>query len=167
VIGLLLCMPGAARADDGEDAIRDVIARWYAELAKKDEGRLWGITAPGFIDSSPHYRYVDNGSAALGPRVYTSLAATALQFAYDIDGMRVDPNFARVAVWERGYFYAFAVEKTYELAASTTFVLERQKDSGEWLILAHQATSIGIPSNKITDPMPDMRERYLETLPQE
>ena len=95
---LLLATPafaGQAQETPAEQQIRAVIAQWYAELAKEDEGRVRDIVAPGFIDATPHYSYIDNGSAALGPRVYTSLPAEALQFAYDIDAMRIDPNFAK------------------------------------------------------------------------
>jgi hypothetical protein len=152
--------PGAA---SDEAAIRAVVAAWYEELAKKHEGRPWNLAAPGFIDATPHYRHIDTGAASLGPRVYTSLAATALKFAYDIERLRIDPNFAKVNVWERGYFYASAAQKTYERAMDTVFVLERQQKDGRWLILAHQSGSYGIPPNKKTDPMPDLRELYYAT----
>lgn len=164
---LLLIGPMAVaqepHATDDEAAIRAVIARWYEELAKRDEGRAWGLMAPRYIEASPHYSHIDTGAANLGPRVYTSLAAQALQFRHDIDAMRVDPNFAKVDVWERGYFYAFAAQKTYERAAGTLFVLERQETDGRWLILAHQSSSQGIPPNRITDPMPDLRELFYQT----
>src|SRR5690606_31987555 len=70
----------AATADPAEDRVRAVIAEWYAELVRLEKGNAYRLTAPGYIDASPHYEYVDTGSAALGPRVFTSLAATALQF---------------------------------------------------------------------------------------
>jgi hypothetical protein len=146
-----------------ETEIRTTIARWYEELARKEQGRVWDLVAPGFIDASPHYAHIDNGSAALGPRVFTSLPARALRFSYEIDAIRVDASFARVQVWERGYFYAWAAQKTYEMAASTTFVLERRKEGGRWLILAHQSTSQGIPPNRVTNPMPDLRDRFYAT----
>ena len=155
--------PAQAQETPAEQQIRAVIAQWYAELAKKDEGRVWDIVAPGFIDATPHYHYIDNGAAKLGPRVYTSLPAEALQFAYDIDAMRIDPNFAKVDVWERGYFYAFAAQQTYERAVDTVFILERRQEDGSWLITAHQSGSYGIPPNKITDPMPDLRDLYYAT----
>lgn len=164
---LLLAGPGAAedasRPADDEAAIRAVIARWYEELAKKEAGNPRTLTAPGFIDATPFYRYLDHGRASLGPRIYVSLAARALTFAYDVERLRIDPNFAKVDVWERGYFYASAAEKTYESAASTLFVLERQPKDGRWLILAHQSGSYGIPPNKITNPMPDLRDLYYAT----
>lgn len=153
----------ASRPADDEAAIRAVIARWYEELAKKEAGNPRSLTAPGFIDATPFYRYLDHGRASLGPRIYVSLAARALAFAYDVERLRIDPNFAKVDVWERGYFYASAAEKTYESAASTLFVLERQPKDGRWLILAHQSGSYGIPPNKVTNPMPDLRERYYAT----
>lgn len=161
---LLLAPAGFAQAPaSAEQEIRSVIARWYEELAKKNDGRPWQLTAPAFIEASPHYRHVDNGSAKLGPRVYTSLPARALKFSYDIDILRIDPNFAKVQVWERGYFYAFAAQKTYEMGQAATFVLERQEKDGRWLILAHRSTSQGIPPNRITDPMPDLRALYYST----
>lgn len=164
---LLVLLSAPAFAEPGtaseEAAIRKVITRWYEELGKHGKGRVWEITAPGFIDASPHYRHRDTGAASLGPRIYTSLAATALKFAYDVDRVRVDPNFAKVGVWERGYFYAAAAQKTYERAADTTFVLERQEKDGRWLILAHQTSSQGIPPTRITDPMPDLRDLYYAT----
>ncbi|MEZ0242521.1 MAG: hypothetical protein ACAH11_04050 [Sphingomonas sp.] len=155
--------PVTAMAASSEQAVRATVSRWYEELAKKDGGRVWDIVAPGFIDASPHYEHIDNGSAALGPRVFTSLAATALRFRYEIDAIRIDANFARVQVWERGYFYAWAAQQTYERAAATTFVLERQEKDGRWLILAHQSSSQGVPPTKITDPMPDLRELFYGT----
>ena len=160
-----LSVPAAAiaPAPSPEAEIRTAVSRWYEELAKKDKGRVWNLVAPGFIDASPHYEHIDNGSAALGPRIYTSLAARALKFSYEIDAIRVDSNFARVQVWERGYFYAWAAQNSYELAAATTFVVERQEKDDRWLILAHQSTSQGIPPNRITDPMPDLRGLFYAT----
>ena len=161
---LVLCAaaPAAAKGPD-EDGIRATVARWYAELAKKDEGRLYDVVAPGFIDATPPYSHVNNGSAALGPRVYTSLPAQALKFSYKIDLIRKDASFARVEVWERGYFYAWAAQQTYELAASTTFILERREKDSRWMILAHQSGSEGIPPNKVTSPMPDLRALFYAT----
>lgn len=169
IFAALLLLAAFAASASGSDtatdeaAIRAVIAQWYAELAKKDEGRIGEITAPDFITSTPHYRHIDTGAAVLGPRVYTSLAATSLEFAYDIEAMRIDPNFAKASVWERGYSYAWAAQKTTERAAATVFVLERREKDGRWLILAHQSGSYGIPPNKVTDPMPDLRDLFYAT----
>ena len=160
LLAMLTALPAAARTD--EAPIRATVAGWYGELAKREKGRPYLLTAPGFIDASPHYDHIDNGSAALGPVVYTSLPATALEFRYDIDAIVADARFAKVRVWERGYFYAWAAQKTYERAHSTLFVMERQGD-GRWLILAHQSNSVGIPPNKITNPMPELRARYYAT----
>ncbi|HET9638493.1 MAG TPA: hypothetical protein VFP12_04725 [Allosphingosinicella sp.] len=160
-LALLLAAPAAARSP--EEGIRTTIARWYEELAKKDEGRPWDLVAPGFIDASPHYSYIDTGSRALGPRIYTSLPAEAVKFAFDVDSIRRDESFARVQVWERGYFYAWAAQKTYERAAAATFILERNGTDGRWRIAAHQSSSQGIPPNKVTAPMPDLRAVYYST----
>lgn len=156
--------PAAAQSSQtaAEAPIRATIARWYAELSKKETGRPHAVTAPGFIDASPHFRYLPTASAALGPRVFDSLPARALKFAYDVDLVIADARFAKVRVWERGYFYAAAVQTTYETAASTLFVLERQPDD-RWLILAHQSLSSGIPPTKTTNPLPDLRALYYAT----
>lgn len=160
-LALMLAVPTAAEAP--EDGIRATIGRWYEELGKREKGRLWDVAAPGFIDASPPYRHIDNGSRALGPRVYTSLAAQALKFAWEIERVRRDSSFARVRVWERGYFYAWAAGKTYERAAAATFILERGEKDGLWRIAAHQSGSSGIPPNKVTDPMPDLRALFYAT----
>lgn len=146
-----------------EAAIRTVIDRWYEELGKRGEGRPELLTAPGFIDATPYYTHIDTGAASLGPRVHTSLAATALEFRHEIERMRIDPNFARVAVLERGYFYAWAAQKTTERHGHTDFILERSEKDGAWRILGHQTGSYGIPPHKVTDPMPDLRELFYAT----
>jgi len=72
-----------------------------------------------------------SGSAALrGPFRNHELAARALQFSYDIDALKVDARLAKAIVWERGYLYAWAAQKTDENAASTLFVLEKQARRG-------------------------------------
>ena len=162
---LFLCAapPAHSAPPAAEAAVRDTVARWYEALRRKEEGRPWTLTAPGFIEASPHYRHVDTGARKLGPRVYSSLAATALRFDWEIDRIRADASFAKVQVWERGYFYAWAAQRTYERAAATTFVLERQEQDGSWLILAHESSSQGIPPHKITDPMPDLKALFYAT----
>ncbi|AHB50296.1 hypothetical protein W911_13625 [Hyphomicrobium nitrativorans NL23] len=155
------CACAANKSDEAE--IRSVIAAWYGELRKKENGRPRKVAAPGFIDATPHYRHLDTGAASAGPRVYTSLAATALEFTYDIERLRIDPAFAKVNVWERGYFYAWSAQTTYERAAATVFVLERQETDGRWLLLAHQTSPQGIPPGKHTNPMPDLRDRFYAT----
>lgn len=162
LLGLLAMLTALPAAAQDHAPVRATVAAWYAELAKEEEGRPERYTAPGFIDASPYYAYRYTGSAAAGPRYYTSLPAIALQFRYDIETIDADARFAKVRVWERGYFYAAAAQKTYERASATLFVLERQPD-GRWLILAHQSYTIGIPPNKITAPMPDLRAHYYAT----
>jgi hypothetical protein len=111
------------------------------------------------IDGGPGETEINPGSRARSPTFSNELAARALQFAYDIDVLVVDPRFAKVIVWERGYFYAWANQQTYENAAHAVFVMEKQAD-GRWLILAHQANSVGIPDTKKTVPLPDMKARW-------
>ena len=155
-----LAVPAAAAP---EDEIRGVIARWYEELAKEDDGRTWDLVAPGFIDASPHYTHLDTGSRALGPRIYTSLAARALRFTYRILAIRHDASFARVSVDERGFFYAWAAQQTYENAAATTFILERGEEDSRWRIVAHQSGSVGFAQSQATVPLPDLRELFYAT----
>lgn len=159
----LLSTPAAAQPAV-EGAIRSTLARWYEELGKKDEGRHYALFVPGYIDASPPIDHADTGSRALGPRVYGSLAARALRFSWEIDSIRRDSSFAKVRVWERGYFYAAAAQKTYENAAATTFILERSEKDGRWRIAAHESSTQGIPPNRITRPMPDLRALYYATV---
>lgn len=155
------CACAATSTDQAE--IRAIIGEWYEELQKKENGHVHRLMTPISINSTPHYRHVHTGAASAGPRVYTSLAATALTFTHEIERLKIDPNFAKAQVWERGYFYAWAVQKTSERAASTTFVLERQEKDGRWLILAHQTSPQGIPPGKHTVPMPDLRDLFYAT----
>ncbi|HEX8307829.1 MAG TPA: hypothetical protein VF645_05355 [Allosphingosinicella sp.] len=162
-LSILLAAPAVARAPSADDSIRQTLSRWYEELARRDEGRPQALVTPGFIDASPAYYHAGDGSRALGPRVYDSLTARALKFRWEVTSLRRDSSFAKVQVWERGYFYAAAARKTYELAAATTFVLERSEKDGRWLIAAHRSSGQGIPPNRITDPMPDLRALYYST----
>lgn len=139
-----------------EAAIRAVIARWYDELQKGFERRHWQLYAPMAVDGGPGETELYPGKRSRSPTLSNELAARALQFSYDIDVLTIDPRFAKVIVWERGYFYASANKETYENAAHAVFVMEKQPD-GRWLILAHEASSVGIPPNKRTVPLPDMR----------
>ncbi len=153
---------GAPDTAADEAAIRALIDKWYAEHRAGPKGRPDTLRAPGAIEASPGYRYLDTGQRSAPPRVYNSLAHIALEFNHEITRLVIDPRFARVHVWERGYFYAAAAQKTYERAGSATFVLEKQED-GRWLVLAHQTYTVGIPPTMKTDPMPDLRALYYST----
>jgi hypothetical protein len=159
----VLAGPSFAQSADDETKVKAVIADWYRRVGQFKADAPWALMAPGSIDGGPGYSEpmdLNSGSAVIrGPWMNNELAARALKFSYDIDLLVVDDHLAKARVWERGYFYAWAAQKTYENAASTLFVFEKQ-DSGEWKILAHEANSIGIPPNKITNPMPDLREVY-------
>jgi hypothetical protein len=162
---LVLAPPAGARPSppSPEAAIRALLSRWYEELAKREQGRLWDIVAPNYIEASPPTYHADTPSRALGPRVFASLPAQALKFSWEVEELRLDSRFARVRVWERGYFYAFAAGKTFERATATTFILERDEGDGRWRIAAHQSGSYGIPPGKVTDPMPDLRALFYAT----
>lgn len=168
VLAVMSATPAIAQAIEDErpedvSKIREVIADWYERIGQSPANAPWVLMAPGSIKSGPGYSVpadLHSGSAAIrGPFLNHELAARALKFSYDIDVLKVDARLAKAIVWERGYFYAWAAQKTYENAASTLFVLEKQTN-GEWKILAHEANSIGIPPNKITDPMPDLKGLY-------
>ncbi len=167
LLSLLIIFAASAHVDaqtpQDETAIRSVIDGWYTEQRAGEDGHPWRYLAPGGIDNSPGYHHVDTGAARLGPRAYTSLAATSLQFNHEITGLAADARFAKVNVWERGYFYAWAAQTTYEQAGSALFVLEKQAD-GRWLVLAHQTNTVGIPPTLKTDPMPDLRALFYSTL---
>jgi hypothetical protein len=170
LIGLMLCgalafaFPAFAQEDDAK--VRAVIADWYRRVGQFEADAPWALMAPGGIDAGPGYAEIPyqarerrSRAGYDGPMINNELAAKALKFAYDIDVLKLDPRLAKVLVWERGYFFASAAQVTYENAVSTMFVLEKQAN-GSWLILAHHGSSQGIPPNKITNPMPDLRDLY-------
>lgn len=160
LILLVLVIGAAAEVPGGDEAaIRGVIATWYRELQRGFAREHWQLYAPGAIDGGPGETEINPGSRARSPTLSNELAARALDFSYDIESIVIDPRFAKVRVWERGYFYAWANQQSYMNAASTVFVMEMQPD-GRWLILAHQADSIGIPDSKRTVPLPDMKARW-------
>jgi hypothetical protein len=162
---VLLALPAvASERDDAETRIRAVIDRWYEELRKGEDGRPDLLVGPAFINASPWYRHVDTGAASLGPRVYVSLAATALEFRHEIERMRIDPNFATVAVLERAYSFAWAAQKTTERHGHTDMILERSEKDGAWRIVGHRTGGYGIAPNRRTDPMPDLKDLFYATI---
>jgi hypothetical protein len=165
-LATLPCMaPAHAQTPEDEAAVKDVIADWYRRVGQFKADAPWALLAPGGVDDGPGYAVpadLHSGAAVIrGPYINNELAAKAMKFSYEIDVLKVDPRFAKAIVWERGYFYASAAQKTYETAASTLFVFEKQAD-GAWEILLHDANSTGIPPNRITDPMPDLRDLYYQ-----
>ena len=164
IVGLLVCGSGFANAQTPEDetAIRALIDDWYVQQRAGPTGRTYALLAPGAINPSGGFYYPKTKSAALGKRIYKSLAYRALKFETQVTRLKIDPRFARASVWERGYFYAYAAQQTFENAGDATFVFEKQ-DDGRWLVLAHQTYTVGIPPNMKTDPLPDLRELYYKT----
>lgn len=163
-LALLAASSAHAQAPDDEASVRAVIADWYERVGQTPAKTPWVLIAPGGFDAGPGYSVpadLHSGSAALrGPWLNHELAARAMVFTYDIDQLIVEDHLAKARVWERGYMYASAAQKTYENAASALFVLEKR--DGKWMILVHEASGQGIPPNKITDPMPDLRAMYYE-----
>lgn len=160
VLALTFALP-KAQAQEAEvapadrAAIEGLIDDWYADQCAGEDGRPYRLLAPGAIDASPGYRHINTESAALGPRSYFSLAATATVFRYEITRLRADRRFARVQVRERGYTYAPAAERTYERMGDAVLVVERQ-DDGRWLVLAHRTNPTGFPPSLAADPLPDL-----------
>lgn len=165
-LAVLAAAPVVAQTPDNEAKVRAVVAAWYEHVADPRAKPPYRLMAPGGIDAGPGYAEVPyippekrSAAAYTGPTINNELVAKAMRFSYEIERMVLNPDLAKVDVWERGYFYASAAQKTYELAADAMFVLEKQKD-GSWKILAHEASTQGIPPNKITSPMPDLRAEY-------
>ncbi|HVY89094.1 MAG TPA: hypothetical protein VG942_09520 [Hyphomonadaceae bacterium] len=170
VLWLFTALPTFAQTPDDGAKVRAVIADWYSRVGHAEADRPYLLMAPGGVDAGPGYAEIPDIPAAQrsaaawsGPHINNELAAQALKFSYDIDVLKVDAHLAKAMVWERGYFYAYAAQQTYENAALAMFVLEKQAD-GRWLILAHQATSIGIPPTKVTTPMPDLHDLFYATV---
>ena len=144
-----------AASEAPEAAVQRLVDDWYAQQCAGERGRPYMLMAPGGIEASRAYIYPDTGSAALGPRVFVSLASTAQLVRYEVTNIRADSRFAKVRVRERGYRYASASKVTYERMSDTLLVVERQ-DDGRWLVLAHETSSIGFHSNLGTTPLPDL-----------
>ena len=170
-LAMIAALPAVAQTPEDEAKVRAVIAEWYVRVAAPEKLPPRMLMAPGGVDAGPGYAKIPyippsqrSAAAYDGPTINNELVSKAMRFAYDIDQLVLNADLAKVDVWERGYFFAFAAQKTYERAAEAMFVLEKRPD-GSWKILAHQATSQGIPPNKITNPMPDLRDEYYAGCP--
>ena len=166
LLALANAAPAIAQTPEDGAKVLAVIADWYERVSHEEARQPYVLMAPGGINAGPGYDEIPyqppgerSAAAYSGPRINNELAARAMRFTYDIERLILNTDLARVDVWERGYFYASAAQKTYELAADAMFVLQKM-DDGAWKILAHEATSQGIPPNKITGPMPDLRDEY-------
>lgn len=166
LLALAAATPAMAQTPEDEAKILAVIAEWYERVGHNEARQPYVLMAPGGINAGPGYAEIPyrppnerSAAAYPGPFINNELASKAMRFTYDIDRLILNKDLARVDVWERGYFYASAAQKTYELAADAMFVMQKL-DTGAWKILAHEATSQGIPPNKITSPMPDLRDEY-------
>ncbi len=116
--------PAFAQTSDDEAKVRVVIAEWFERVGHAEARQPWVLMAPGGIDSGPGYAEIPyqpreqrSAAAYSGPRINHETAAQAMAFAFDIDQPILNADLAKVDVWERGYFYAAAAQKTYERAA--------------------------------------------------
>ena len=93
--------PALAQTAD-ETSVRAVIADWYKRIGTPKADAPWIIFAPGGVDNGPGYSVpadLHSGSAAIrGPFLNHEMASRAMQFAWEIDVLKVDPNFAKVIV---------------------------------------------------------------------
>ncbi len=165
ILAIATALPAFAQTPDDEAKVLAVVADWYERVKDPRAGRPYMLMAPGGVDAGPGYAEIPNwpeyrsAAAYSGPMINNEMVSKAMRFTYDIGRILLNADLAKVDVWERGYFYASAAQKTYELAVDTVFVLEKRPD-GTWKILLHDGRSAGIPPNRITNPMPDLREEY-------
>jgi hypothetical protein len=144
--------------------VEAVIATWYAELQKRGEGNPHRLLAPRAIVEDCECLPPDETPVKYAqPRFRNELAYEALKFSYEIVGMRIDRDFARVHVWERGWYYAWSAKETYENDADATFVLERQDD--QWKILAFSAHGAAVHPKYANDPMPNLSDEFFRRFP--
>lgn len=148
-----------------EEQVRSAIAAWYAELQKGPDGRMYTLTTPQPILEHCECLPPDITPAKYALPVFRDeLAYSALKFSYEIDALRIDDDFARVEVWERGWYYAGSSKVTYENDADTTFVLERDDDN-RWQVLAYTARRSAVHPKHADEPRPDLREEYFKKFP--
>ncbi len=153
-------IPQRAGAQSPEDEVRTFIANWYDELRKGDEARVYPLLASqGAVlpvscpdQCGPQPRAMKIQKVPPFPHL---LATRAQQFAYEIRHARVEQTLARVDVWERGWFWAWAAKTTYESAASASFYLENLNGSG-WKIALYRSDSRAIHPKHKDDPLPDL-----------
>lgn len=153
-------------ADAREDEVRAVVVEWYSQLSKGGDGSAFRLFAPLAIhDGSGCGMHADGTPIKYYVSPLTcELAYHALDFSYEIEQLKVDDNFARAEVWERGWFYAAANGVTYENAAHATFILERD-DKGGWKIAAFTSRNAAVRPEHANDPMPDMRGAFFRRFP--
>ena len=156
---VLVVVSRPAIAQTAEDDVHAFIAQWYAELRKGEEARIYPLMAPvGAVlpticpnRCGPRPRVM---KIEKGPPFPHLLAVRAQQFAYEIRDSRVEQTLARVDVWERGWFWAWAAQQTYENAASATFYLEKRED--QWKVALYRSDLRAVHPSHKNDPMPDL-----------
>ena len=159
IVLALLLFVRPALAQTAEDEVRAFIAQWYAELRKGEEARVYPLMAPaGAVlptmcpdRCGPQPRVM---KIQKGPPFPHLLVVRAKQFAYEIRDARIEQTLARVDVWERGWFWAWAAQQTYENAASATFYLEKRE--GQWKVALYRSDSRAVHPEHKNDPMPDL-----------
>ena len=154
---VLLTSPGRA-ADDG--AVLSLISQWYQELRKGRAGRRLQLMAPG-AELLPR-RCPDRCGPqprALSPLERIAyphyLAERAQEFTYEVERLTVEATLARVDVWERGFDYAPALEKTTQSAADAVFILEKREGEG-WKVLLYRSLVRAVRAKDKDAPLPDL-----------
>lgn len=165
LLALSASAPAFAQTTDERARVFALIAEWYERISHF-EARALGAYGPRRrrrrtgLCRGPLYSPV----AAQRRRLFRAAHQHRVGLAGDEARLRhrrliLNADLAKVDVWERGYFFAAAAQKTYERGVDVVFVLQKM-DTGQWNILAHKATLEGIPPNKITNRMPDPRDEY-------
>lgn len=149
--------PAPASTLVSDAPVRQLIDDWY-KRAKADESP-YPLIASGAVLDWPKVDDCGPKPAYAQPRPPFELAATALRFDYEIRKLTMHDDLAKAVVWERGWFYAWAAEKSYQTAVETTFVLEKDRD-GHWKVLAHAPHPTAIHPDHVDDPMPDLKDEW-------
>jgi hypothetical protein len=165
---LVLALAGQGVAADDAAEVRAVVGAWYDELRKGRDARPWTLTAPSAMilprrcpdRCGPQKRSLDLAELQR-PRF---LAEHAEKFAYEVERLSVERTLARADVWERGWRYAWAVEKTTESAAAGLFILEKRAGEG-WKILVYRSESRALRPKDKDGPMPDLRPEATPAVP--
>jgi hypothetical protein len=159
---LLLLLATGTCADDDEADVRALIGAWYDELRKGRDGHRWKYLAPSAMllprycpdrcGPQPRALKLDE---LFRPRYLVELSE---KFAFEIERLKIEGTLARVDIWERGWRYAWAAERTTENAAVALFILEKRPGE-DWKILVYNSESRALRPQDRDKPMPDLKPK--------